>query len=98
MIRRTIALTGKSPFGVINADQQELFAVRAGLPVAAALEQASCLLHTVEQLTTDMGMDEQPSTHCCWAAYYLTQMASAIVNAVVRGADVSVETLEGDTP
>lgn len=98
MIRRTIALTGEYPFGVINPEQQELFAVRAGLPVADALEHASCLLEAVAQIATDIGMDSEPSAHQAWPALYLTQMASAIVNAVVRGADVTVETPEGDTP
>ena len=57
-----------------------LFAVKAGMPVADALEQASNLLACVENLAVQIG-DEANRGGDIFAIQYLAEMAKALVDA-----------------
>ncbi len=61
-----------------------LFAVKAGMPVADALEQASNLLACVDSLAVQVGADGVRGSEI-FAIQYLAEMAKALVDASTGG-------------
>lgn len=68
--------TSAIPFFRCNAQGDDLFAVRAGLPSADALSWASCLLDTV------IGLLEDEESRTVNGAMVLAQMAKAAIDSV----------------
>lgn len=74
--------TTATPFYPCTPGRLPLFTVAAGVPVAAALEQAYCLLDVAEELAAGLS---DPGTHNAeqvgHACHALVQMAKAAVGA-----------------
>ena len=68
---------------LIYCPDQALFNVRAGVPIAEALAQASDLLFLAKSLTVDAAYTQDSDRHA-WAAHYLTTMSKAVIDDVVK--------------
>ncbi|NSX10100.1 DUF3077 domain-containing protein [Pseudomonas lini] len=78
----TISTTlGHSTFSRVNASDQKLFRVNAGIPVEDALEMVSLLQHHANQLTFDAAMSDQ-GERFSWPALYLGEMAKALIDDI----------------
>jgi hypothetical protein len=64
-------------------DNQALFRVNRGVPVADALAQVSDLLFLVKLLTVDAAFSSDSDRHA-WAAHHLTSMSKAVVDDVQK--------------
>lgn len=76
-----ISTVGKTSFGSYNAENASLFSIKAGVSIEEALEQASCLLGCVRDLTVIDTMDGDAGVRV-WSAHYLGEMAKAIIDDV----------------
>jgi hypothetical protein len=72
---------GLTPFHYCN--NQALFRVNRGVPVADALEQVSELLFLVKLLTVDAAYSQDSDRHA-WAAHHLTSMSKAVIDDVQK--------------
>jgi hypothetical protein len=83
--------TPELPFFEVGFDAHNLFSVREGVPIAAALNQALMFMHTSNDLldvgANDPGMSERLS----WGVNYLNQMARATVASVMSALDAAEE-------
>lgn len=68
--------TAENTFYKCNIQGDELFAVRAGIPVADAINEASALLDTVIGLLVD------EDSHVCYGATVLVRLAKAAIDSV----------------
>lgn len=75
--------TAAIPFFKCNAQGDELFSVQAGIPAAAALDHASCLLDAV------CGLLENDDSHEAYSALVIVKMAKAAIDAVELGDGVT---------
>ncbi len=75
--------TAANSFGSYNADDDNLFQVRQGVPAVDALESASCSLCAVIQLTYDLS--ELHNVPAFTAVAHLAESAKAIVDAATKG-------------
>lgn len=73
---------GHTVFGCYNNQNLPLFTVSAGVPIEAALEQASCLMGCVRDLTVIDLMDSDAGVRT-WSAHYLSEMAKALIDDVL---------------
>lgn len=71
--------TAAIPFFNCNAQGDELFSVRAGIPAADALDHASCLLDAV------CGLLENDVSREVYIALVIVKMAKAAIDAVEVG-------------
>ncbi len=67
--------------GFCMPDGKPLFAVKSGIPVADALEQASILLSSLTRLMLEERLTEDERN----AAQYLLEMTHALVKACLAG-------------
>ncbi|MHC8305495.1 DUF3077 domain-containing protein [Pseudomonas sp. PB3P13] len=77
-------------FARCNVEQQELFAVRSGIPAGDALEEASCILSALMSSLEGaaMGTDGiQPSQ--VWLLFRSVDLAKAIVDSTREGLEVA---------
>ncbi|WP_223512301.1 DUF3077 domain-containing protein [Pseudomonas sp. GL-B-19] len=72
---------GFTPF--VYCSNQALFNVRAGVPIADALSQASDLLFLAKSFTEDAAYAKETDRHA-WAAHYLTAMGKAVIDDVLK--------------
>jgi len=72
---------GRAAFTRVNATDQKLFRVNAGIPVEDALEMVSLLQHYANQLTFDAAMSDQ-GERFSWPAFYLGEMAKALTDDI----------------
>lgn len=79
-----IKTVGVAHFSKIDPLGGALFSINAGVCVEDALEHASCLMDCVTRLT-QLGATESNSESAIWAAYYLGEMAKAIIDDVATG-------------
>lgn len=82
----TVALS----FAKCNVEEQELFAVRSGIPAGDALEEASCILSELKSSLQGaaMGMDGiQPNQ--VWLLFRSVDLAKAIVDSTREGLEVA---------
>ncbi|WP_201196124.1 DUF3077 domain-containing protein [Pseudomonas fluorescens] len=70
---------GLTPFCYTN--NEALFRVNRGVPVADALSQASDLLFLAKLLSIDAAYVKDSDRHT-WAAHYLTAMSKAVIDDV----------------
>lgn len=75
---------GRAVFTRVNATDQKLFRVNAGVPVEDALEMVSLLQHHANQLTFDAAMSDQ-GERFSWPAFYLGEMAKALIDDISDG-------------
>ncbi|MBV4459200.1 DUF3077 domain-containing protein [Pseudomonas sp. COR58] len=77
-------LTVESPFASCNLEKQELFAVRPGIPVADALNEASCILYNVRAELCEAGMQQQAviSPTQAWLLHMAVESAKAVIDSV----------------
>ena len=68
---------------LIYCSDQALFNVRAGVPIAEALAQASDLLFLGKSFAEDAAYAKDTDRHA-WAAHYLTAMGKAVIDDVVK--------------
>lgn len=64
-------------------NNQPLFRVNRGVPLADALEQASDLLYLVKSLTVDAAYSKGSDRHA-WAAHHVVSMSKAVVDDVQK--------------
>jgi len=64
------------PFFRCNTQGDDLFSVRAGVPAASALSDASCLLDAA------CGLLENEDSHTAFSATVIIQMAKAVIDSV----------------
>lgn len=82
-------VTVEHSFARCNVEQQELFAVRSGIPAGDALEEASCILSELKSSLEGaaMGMDGiQPNQ--VWLLFRSVGLAKAIVDSTRDGLEV----------
>ena len=72
---------GLTPFHYCN--NEPLFRVNRGVPVADALEQVSDLLFLVRLLTVDAAYSKDSDRHA-WAAHHLASMSKAVIDDVQK--------------
>ena len=77
----TSTTLGHATFSRVNASDQKLFRVNAGIPVEDALEMVSQLQHHANQLTFDAAMSDQ-GERFSWPALYLGEMAKALIDDI----------------
>jgi hypothetical protein len=65
----------------VNATDQKLFRVNAGIPVENALEMVSLLQQHANQLTFEAAMSDQ-GERFSWPALYLGEMAKALLDDI----------------
>lgn len=75
--------TAREPFHPMEPSTGHLCEVRAGIPAAASLEQASRILACVYRTLQDIA--EAPHTESIYGAVYLVAMAKAAIDAVTPG-------------
>lgn len=87
----SMPMTGQANFRHATGDGQKLFQVVPGVPAASALEQVSCLLDVVADLTcgvASLTSNEMNASQACdprslaWASHYLTEAAKAVVDSI----------------
>jgi hypothetical protein len=79
------ATHGAATFGRCNAQNQRLFRMNAGICAEHALEHASLLLASANNLTLLSALHGDDDGSMVWAAHYLGDMAKAIVDDVTAG-------------
>lgn len=62
-----------------------LFSVNAGVPVADALEHASCLVDFIETLGGAMGHEMLSAAEGAFVIQYLAEQAKALIDAATTG-------------
>ena len=72
---------GLTPFHYCN--NEPLFRVNRGVPVADALEQVSDLLFLARLLTVDAAYSRDSDRHA-WAAHHLASMSKAVIDDVQK--------------
>ncbi|MEX3775400.1 DUF3077 domain-containing protein [Pseudomonas sp. MYb118] len=72
---------GLTPFHYCN--NEPLFRVNRGVPVADALEQVSDLLFLAKLLAVDAAYAKDSDRHA-WAAHHLTSMSKAVIDDVQK--------------
>jgi hypothetical protein len=77
----TSTTLGRATFSRVNASDQKLFRVNAGIPVEDALEMVSLLQHHANQLTFDAAMSDK-GERFSWPALYLGEMAKALIDDI----------------
>lgn len=75
---------GVATFGNCNLQNQRLFRLNPGICVIEALEHASLLMASANELTL-LGSNGEPQSNLVWAAHYLGDMAKAIIDDVTLG-------------
>lgn len=70
-------------FTLIYCSDKAMFHVSSGVPVSAALAQASDFLFLAKALTEDAAYERDTDRHS-WAAHYLTAMGKALIDDVVK--------------
>jgi hypothetical protein len=78
------ATPGIVTFASCNAQNQRLFRLNPGICAIEALEHASLLMASVNELTLPDNNGE-PQSNLVWAAHYLGDMAKAIIDDVTVG-------------
>jgi len=79
-----IKTLGVITFSGCGKDNQPLFQVNAGVPLAQALEHASNLLYCAKHLALDAAMEPDGQKHA-WAAHYLGEMGKAVIDDLSQG-------------
>jgi DUF3077 family protein len=74
-------LTRAETFFAVGHEGHDLFSVAPGVPVNAALEQASCILSAALNTAIAAASSDGPGASVMWGAVYLTEMAKAAVDA-----------------
>lgn len=79
-------VTVESSFTACNVEKQHLFAVQPNVPVADALNQASCILYSVRESLCEAGMETlviSPSQ--AWLLHMAIESAKAAIDSVAEG-------------
>lgn len=71
---------GRASFSVCTSGQK-LFRVNAGVPIEEVLETVSLLQYYANQLTLDAALNEE-GERFSWSAFYLGEMAKALIDDV----------------
>jgi hypothetical protein len=80
------AVTVPLSFVRCNVERQDLYSVCPGVPAVDALNQASCILHSVRSALEDAGMGEfivTPSQ--AWLLHMAIESAKAAIDSVTEG-------------
>lgn len=85
---------GTTAFALCGSGDSKLFRINSGIPSDEALEYASNLQHCANQLVLDAATGTG-SKQTLWGAFYLEEMARAIVDDV-RGVPSSPSALPMD--
>jgi hypothetical protein len=72
---------GRAAFTRVNAADQKLFRVNAGIPVEDALEMASQFQQHANQLSFEAAMSDH-GERFSWPALYLGEMAKALIDDI----------------
>ncbi|EIK93136.1 hypothetical protein PMM47T1_28486 [Pseudomonas sp. M47T1] len=72
---------GVTSFARCGDGEHRLFSINPHIPANVALEYASMLQNCASQLMLDAAMGEG-ERHIAWAAFYMGEMAAAIVDDV----------------
>jgi len=72
---------GRAAFTRVNANDQKLFRVNAGIPVEDALEMASQFQRHANQLSFEAAMSDN-GERFSWPALYLGEMAKALIDDI----------------
>lgn len=83
MSRRIVTVTGKEGFFAYGAPP--LASVNSGAPVVDALEHASNLIRTIEDLAANIGESGELRGAEIFAVQYLAEAARALVDASALG-------------
>lgn len=79
-------VTVRLSFVRCNVERQELYSVRPGVPAVDALNQASCILHSVRSALEDAGMAELIVTPSqAWLLHMAIESAKAAIDSVAEG-------------
>jgi hypothetical protein len=81
----TTATRGAATFGKCNAQNESLFRMNAGICAEHALEHASLLMASANNLTLVSALHGDDDGSMVWAAHYLGDMAKAIIDDVTAG-------------
>lgn len=69
-----------------NVERQDLYSVCPGVPAVDALNQASCILHSVRSALEDAGMAELIVTPSqAWLLHMAVESAKAAIDSVTEG-------------
>ena len=69
-----------------NVERQDLYSVCPGVPAVDALNQASCILHSVRSALEDAGMAELIVTPSqAWLLHMAVESAKAAIDSVAEG-------------
>lgn len=69
-----------------NVERQDLYSVCPGVPAVDALNQASCILHSVRSALEDAGMAELIVTPSqAWLLHMAIESAKAAIDSVAEG-------------
>jgi hypothetical protein len=79
------ATCGAATFGKCNAQNERLFRMNAGICAEHALELASLLMASANNLTLLSALHGDDDGSMVWAAHYLGDMAKAIIDDVTAG-------------
>lgn len=88
MSQNTPRVTAPHRFIRCNSVGNLLFEVRGGIPLANALEQASCYMAAAKEtasVVAGSAIDDDPAG-ALWAAFYLIEMAAAVVDSALNAA------------
>lgn len=77
----TTTTLGRAEFSCANSSNQKLFRVNAGVPIEEALEAISLFQFYANQLTLDAAMSNE-GERFSWPAFYLGEMAKALIDDV----------------
>ena len=79
-------LTVPLSFVRCNVERQDLYSVCPGVPAVDALNQASCILHSVRSALEDAGMAELIVTPSqAWLLHMAVESAKAAIDSVTEG-------------
>lgn len=90
-MKRTPTTTATTIF---TTDVAPLVSVNAGLPISAALEQASCILAAIGDLAINIGENSAAGSEV-FAIHYLTDAAKGLVDASIGGLLAAQHDTEG---
>lgn len=80
------AVTMPLSFVRCNVERQDLYSVCPGVPAVDALNQASCILHSVRLALEDAGMAELVVTPSqAWLLHMAVESAKAAIDSVAEG-------------
>ncbi|MDF3136637.1 DUF3077 domain-containing protein [Pseudomonas extremaustralis] len=80
------AVTVPLSFVRCNVERQDLYSVCPGVPAADALNQASCILHSVKSALEDAGMGELTVTPSqAYLLHMAVESAKAAIDSVAEG-------------